>query len=210
MLLRTIFLLAFLAVLSETIVQGASALAQAALRQRALDASRLAFVTAEHAAQAAIAQGVTPAPIATCAYAGANGCEINVQTTFATPAAAPSPSACPGTACTVVLQNNSAVSEGRAVVLISSVVSAASGAQLAARSGLVAFRTFATPPYASIVGGADGSFDALIDGGPGDDAGAPNTLITVQYTTNSGSTTAGNVWQPLVESPPSAVPGWDH
>jgi hypothetical protein len=223
MLLRTVFLLALLAVLGETIVHGAASLAQAALRQRALDAARLAFVSGVRTAQASVAQSiaanpqtsnfVAPAPIATCAYADANGCQINVQTNFAVQSAvpAPSPSACPGTACTIVLQSNSAVSESRASFAIASIVSAASGATLASRNGIVAFRTFATPPYASIVGGTDATLDALINGGAGDDAGSFNTLITVEYDPSAGgSSTAGNVWQPIIESPASAAPAWDH
>ncbi len=223
MLLRTVFLLALLAVLGETIVHGAASLAQAALRQRALDAARLAFVSGVRAAQNSVAQSIAsnpqtssfaaPAPTATCAYADANGCEINVQTTFATQTAAPAPSptSCPGTACTIVLQSNSAVSEARASFAIASVVSAASGATLASRSGVVAFRTFATSPYTSIVGGTDTSLNGLINGGAGDDAGAANTLITVVYDPSAGgSSTAGNVWQPIIESPASAAPAWDH
>jgi hypothetical protein len=211
-LLRTMFLLAFLAVLGETIVHGAASLAQAALRARALDLAHTAFVSGVRAAQASIAQGVAPAPIATCAFADANGCEINVQTTIATatPSAAPAASACPGTPCTVILQGNSAVSEARTTFLISTVVNAASGATLATRSGTVAFRTFATPPHAAIIGGADGTLSALLDGGAADDAGAPTTLITVEYDPNSGGTnTDGNVWQPVIEDPASAAPAWE-
>ena len=221
MLLRTLFLLALLAVLGETIVHGAASLAQAALRQRALDAARLAFVSGVRAAQASVAQSVAanpqassfaaPAPIETCAYADANGCELNVQTHCEAQSAAPAPSSCPGTACTIVLQNNSAVSETRASFVIASVVSATSGATVASRSGIVAFRTFAAAPYASIVGGADATLDALFNGGAGDDAGAPNTLINVEYDPNAGgASTAGNVWQPAIESPASAAPAWDH
>jgi hypothetical protein len=206
------FLLALLAVLGETIVHGAASLAQAALRARALDAARTAFVSGERAAQASFAQGTAPEPIATCAFADANGCEINVQTTIAaaTPSAAPAATACPGTPCTVMLQGNSAVSEGRTTFLISSVVSAATGATLATRSGTVAFRTFAAPPYAAIVGDADATLSALLDSGAADDAGEPTTLITVEYDPNGGgANTAGNVWQPVIENPPSAAPAWE-
>jgi Tfp pilus assembly protein PilV len=223
MLLRTVFLLALLAVLGETIVHGAASFAQAALAQRALDAARVAFVSGMRTAQTSIAQTLAanpqtsifaaPAPIATCAYADTSGCEIEVQTTFAARSAAPapSPSSCPATACTIVLQSNSAVSEARASFVVSSVVvSAASGATLASRSGIIAFRTFATPPYASIVGGTDATLDALINGGAGDDAGAPNTLIAVEYdASGGGSSTAGNVWLPVIENPASAAPAWD-
>jgi hypothetical protein len=211
-LLRTTFLLALLAAVAQTIVHGAASLAQVGLRQRALDVARTAFVTGVHTAQTAVAQGSVPSPSATCAYADANGCEINVQTTFATPtpAAVPTPGTCPATACTVMLQGNSAVSEARAAYVISSVVRAASGATLATRTGIVAFRTFATAPYASIVGSTDGTLDALMNAGTGDDAGAANTLITVEYDPSGGGTgTAGNVWQPVIENPVPAAPAWE-
>jgi len=201
------FVLAMLAVLGETLVHGAASLARVALHQRALDAARLAFVSGTRAAQSALARGETPTPTATCAYADAAGCEIAVQTTFALPAAAATPGTCPGTPCVVELQSNSAVDEGRAAYVISTTVMAANGAPLASRSGVVAFRTFATAPYAAIVGGADGT---LGENAPGDDAGSANTLITVEYDLRGGaSATAGNVWQPLVESPASAAPAWD-
>ena len=212
MLLRTIFLLALLTALGETIVHGAASLAQAALRQRALDAARTGFVSGVRAAQASIAQGVAPVPVATCAFADANGCEIVAKTTVATatPSVAPAATGCPGTPCTVILQDNSAVREARATFVISSVVSSATGATLATRSGTVAFRTYATPPYASIVGGADATLGALLNGGAADDAGAPTTLITVEYDPSGGSaSTTGNVWQALIENPASAAPAWE-
>jgi hypothetical protein len=110
----------------------------------------------------------------------------------------------------VILQGNSAVSEARATFLISTVVNSASGATLARRSGTVAFRTFATPPYAAIVGGADATIGALLDGGAADDGGAPTSLITVEYDPSDGGTnTAGNVWQPVIENPASAAPAWE-
>lgn len=212
MLLRTMFLLALLAVIGETIVHGAASLAQVALRQRAVDTARTAFISDVQVAQTAAAQGSVPAPVATCAYADTGGCEINVQTTFATPtpAAAATPAACPGTACTVVMQGNSSVSEGRATYIISSVVSAANGAPLASRVGVVTFRTFATAPFASVVGSTDATIDPLMNGGTADDAGATNSLITVEYDLRGGGgATAGNVWQPVVESPASAAPAWE-
>ncbi len=221
MLLRTLFLLALLGVLGETIAHGAAALAQAALRERAADAVRSAIASGTYSAQASIAQAIAadpqasafaaPAPIATCAYGDASGCEIDVVTSFATPTAAPSsPASCPQADCTVMLQENSAVTEARASFVISSTASAASGAQLAARSQLVAYRTFATAPYAAIVGGTDASIDGLAAGGPGDDAGAPNSLITVEYdASGTGAASAGNVWQPVVESSATSAPAWD-
>jgi len=223
MLLRTLFLLLLLAVLGETIAHGAAALAQAALHQRAVDAARVAFVTGTHAVQASVAQVVSvhpqasvfpaPAPISTCAYAGTNGCEMNVLTTFSTPAPAitATPAACPGTDCIVELQGNSLVSEARATFLISATVTAPGGAPLASRTGEIALRTFGTAPWASVVGSSDSTLDALMNGGAGDDAGSNATSITVEYDPHGGgSATAGNVWQSRVESPASAAPNWDH
>jgi hypothetical protein len=210
MLLRTIFTLAFLAILSESLVHGAAALAQAALRERAIDAVRVAFASGTRSAQASLATGTTPLPQATCAYADASGCAILVQTTFATPAPAPSASTCPGTPCTIVMQGNTVVSESRAQMLVFAVATAANGAQLAQRGGAVAFRTFAPAPYAAIVGGADGTIDPIMDGGPGDDAGNATTLITVELDPQGGGApTAANVWQNAVEAPPSTSPAWD-
>lgn len=210
MLLRTMFVLALLAMLSETIVHGAAALAQAALRRRAIEAARIAFVDGTRQAQAALANGTVPLPQATCAYADADGCAIRVSTNFTTPAPAPTPSSCPGTPCTVVVQANTAVEESRAQYTIAVVASAANGAQLASRSGAVAYRTFATAPYAAVVGGADDTLTPFANGGPGDDAGTANALITVEMDPAGGGTgTPANVWQPVVEAPPSAAPLWD-
>jgi hypothetical protein len=221
-LLRTVFLLAFLAISAQSIVAGAGALAKVALQRRALDAADSGFTSGVRAAQSAVAQSIAasggtasllvPTAIATCAYADAAGCELNVRTTFATPtpAAAPPPQSCPQTDCTVLLQANTSVAEGRVALLISSVVSSPSGAQLASRSGLAAFRTYATPPYASLVGGVDASVDALMNGGAADDGGSPSTLITVEYVPSNGASgVPANVWQPLVETSATSAPAWE-
>jgi hypothetical protein len=209
-LLRTIFLLAFLAVLGETIAYGAMALAQAQLRQRALDATKLAFANGVRSVQEALANGTAPLPAATCAYANAGGCAITVTTSFATAPPSPAASSCPGTPCAIVLQRNTAVSEGRAAFTITATASSASGGTLATRSSLIAFRTFAAAPYAALVGSADGSFNALANGGPGDDAGNAATLIDVELDASTGgSSVAGNVWQSAIEAPAQAAPAWD-
>lgn len=221
MLLRTIFMLALIAIAGEAIVHAAGALARAALHQRALDAARTALAAAVSQAQATIALAVEanpgtagvplPAPTATCAYADANGCQLNVQTVFATPtpAAAPAPSACPQTDCVVMLQGNTAVAEGRVTWLITTTVTASAGAQLATRSGIAAFRTYGVPPYASLAGGVDASIDALMTGGVADDAGSPASLITVQYAPSGGGTgRSGNVWQPVTQTSAMTAPAW--
>jgi hypothetical protein len=220
-LLRTIFILALLGVLGETIAHGAAALAGAALRERAVDAVAAAFASGTRSAQAVVAQTLAsnpqastfpvPSPTSTCAYGDASGCAIAVTTIFATPTPPPSnPVACPQTGCTVMLQANTAVSEARASFVISSVANGLGGAELAARSQSVSFRTFATPPYATIVGGADSTLDSLASDGPGDDGGAPNSLISVEYDpSGTGAPSSGNVWRPLLESWAAPASAWD-
>lgn len=220
MLLRAIFILALLTIVGETIVHGAGALAATALHHRALDAARTALVSGVRTAQSSVAETIAanpsatafpvPAPTATCAYADGGGCELLVATSFASASATATPAACAQNGCTVMLQRNSAVSEARASFTIVTTVSAPGGAQLAARSGVAAFRTFALPPYASLVGGVDASVDALMNAGAADDAGSASSLITVQYApAGGGAESSGNVWQPLDESGSTAAPPWD-
>lgn len=222
MLLRTIFVLALVAVLAEAIVHAAAALAMQALHQRALQTARSAFITAEQNAQATIAQTLAgdpsassfplPSPMATCVYADSNGCEIDARTSFSSPApAAFSPGApCPQTNCAILLQANSAVDEGRVRVLIATTIDAANGAQLATRSGIATFRTFGVAPYATLAGSVDASADALMNGGSADDAGAAASLITVQYAPSGGGAgIAGNVWQSANEASPTSAPAWE-
>jgi hypothetical protein len=137
---------------------------------------------------------------------------MNVETSFATPAPTVSttPPACPQTDCAIALQRNSAIGEGRASMLVTTVVTAASGATLATRAGVAAFRTFDVPPYAALVGGVDASVDALMTGGAADDAGSASSLITVQYQpSGGGAATSGNVWQTQVEASATAQPAWE-
>ena len=222
MLLRTIFMLALVAIAGEAIVHAPGALARAALHQRALDAARTALAAGVGEAQATIALALQanpgaaavplPMPLATCAYSDANGCELRVQTVFATPtpAAAPSPASCPQTDCVVMLQGNSAVAEARITWRITATVSAPAGAQLATRSAVAAFRTYGAPPYASLAGGVDASIDALMTGGVADDAGSPSSLITVQYAPSGGGAgTSGNVWDALTQTSATAAPAWE-
>ncbi len=149
-----------------------------------------------------------PAPIATCVLADASGCALTASTVFARAVPSPAASACPQSTCTIVLQENSAVTEARAAYAITTVITAPSGATVATRSDVVAFRTFGVPPYATPVGGADGTVDALIDAGPGDDAGAAASLITVEY--DSGAIKVpGNVWNAATENAAITTPAWD-
>ncbi len=217
MLIRAMVLIAFVAVLAETIVYGAAALARMAFHAREHAAVRAAFSDAVRGAQSAAAGGPVPQPSATCGYATNTGCVITVRTmiSVATPVPASTPSACPEDGCTVYEQNNSHVAESRASYAITAQVLASNGDVLMTRSGIVAFRTFATPPYAALVGSLDATLDAIADGGAGDDAGSasnPNsTLIHVEYQQTGGPATPvpADVWRALDEHPATAAPSWD-
>ena len=76
MLIRTMLLIAFAAVLGEAIVFGSAALARMSLHAREAAAIRSAFSDAIREAQNAAITGVIPAPVATCAYANKGGCAI--------------------------------------------------------------------------------------------------------------------------------------
>jgi len=216
MLLRAMFLLAAIAVLVETLLHGAAALARAALQQQELGATRAAFAAAIAAAQNTAASQGVPTPFATCYLSGASGCAIGATATVSTPTpgAAATPSACPDTACTVYLQNNTAVAESRVTYHVVATVTAANGDALVTRAGDIAFRTFETPPYASLVGTLDATLDALENGGVGDDGGNANaagTLIDVEYVRSGVPSTPipGNVWRALDEHPALGLPAWD-
>jgi len=216
MLLRTMFLLVLIAALAETVVHGAAALARTSLEQTELSAMRAAFVAAVASAQDAAANRTAPAPFATCYVASGTQCDVAVTATIAssTPSAQVTPSVCPHTNCTIYLQNNSAVAESRVAYHLVMTVRAGNGDVLASRATNVAFRTFAAPPYATLVGSLDGTLDAIANGGTGDDggnAGAAGTLINVEYVSSgaSASPIPGNVWRSQDQHPASVVPAWD-
>jgi len=216
MLLRTLFLIALLALLAEIAIAGASALARASLAHRELLALRAAFVAAVAAAQQAAPGDTVPSPVATCFLANSAGCEIAATATISTPtpSALATPATCPQTDCTVYLQNNSAVSESRVAYHVVATVSAANGDVLVSRQSDIAFRTYATAPYASLVGSLDATLDALEAGGTGDDGGNANaagTLINVEYVPSgvASSPIPGNVWQAAGEHPATSAPAWD-
>jgi len=216
MLLRALFLLLLVATLSETAVHGAGALARVALQHAELAAMRTASSAAVAAAASAAPSGTVPTPFATCYLAHDTACEISVTSTLTTgtPSAIATPSACPGTPCTIFLQSNTAVAEGRAVYHIVTTVTANNGDVVLSRQGDIAFRTFATPPYTALVGSLDATLDALGNGGVGDDGGnasAAGTLISIEYVPSgaSGSPIPGNVWRSQDQQPVTAVPSWD-
>jgi hypothetical protein len=210
-------LIAFVAVLGEGIVYGAAGLARMSFHARVHAAIRSAFADAVHQAQTAAINGTVPLPVATCAYANDAGCAITVRTAIvaATPAPSPAPSSCVTAGCTVYMQNNSHVSESRASYAITESVVASNGDVLMSRTATVAFRTFATAPYASLVGSLDATLDAIAKGSAGDDGGsaspANSTLIHVEYrqSGNPAVRIPGDVWRAQVEHPATTSPSWD-
>lgn len=217
MLIRAMVLIAFVTVLAETIGYGAAALARMSFHAREHAAVRAAMSDAIRRTQNAAAGGSIPQPSATCAYATNLGCAITVKTAIAVPAPNPgsTPSSCTNAACTVYLQNNSHVGESRATYEITAQVIAANGDVMMTRAGVVAFRTFATAPYAALVGSFDATLDAIANGGVGDDAGSASqtnaTLIHVEYQQQGSpaTQTPADVWRALDEHPATAAPSWD-
>jgi len=225
MLLRTLFIIALFAVLAETIVHGVHALAQIELRRSAAIAVHGEFESATTAVQRTLAAAIqaggdpqnlapaAPAPAATCILAAGSGCALKGRATIAF-TAAPSPAAtpCAKGACTVYMQNNDAVDEGRVSATISAEALAGNGAVLATRTAAVTFRTFRLAPYAALDGSLDGS---LAQAGVGDDGGAapngtaPGSLIDVIYQNRvSKKSIPANVWRSQVQNTGAAPEAW--
>jgi hypothetical protein len=218
-LLRTLFIIALFAVVAETIVHGVHALAQVALRRSAASGVQRQFESATTAARQSLAAAVeaggdpqnltppAPAPAATCVLAAANGCAVEGRATISfTTAALPSATPCPSDACTIYVQDNDAVDEGRVRATIAAQALAPNGAVLASRSESVTFRTFRVAPYAALAGSLDGSLGRLAGSGDGDDGGAvpngtaPGSLIDVIYENRATKKSMpANVWHSQVE-----------
>ena len=228
MLLRTLFIIALFAVVAETIVHGVHALAQIALRRSAATGLQRQFESATTAARQSLAAAVeaggdpqnltpaAPAPSATCILAAANGCAVDGRATISfTAGALPSAAPCASGACTIYVQDNDAVDEGRVRATIAAQALAPNGAVLASRSGSVTFRTFRVAPYAALAGSLDGSLDRLAGSGDGDDGGAvpngaaPGSLIDVIYENRATKKSMpANVWHSQVERIDAAREAW--
>lgn len=216
MLLRTLVVLLLVATLAETVVHAAAALARASFHQTELAAMRAASNAAISAGASAAPSNAVPTPFATCYLANDTGCDVAVTATLTspTPSSVATPSACPSTNCTVYLQRNSAVAESRVAYHVVTTVTANNGDVVLSRQGDIAFRTFATPPYAALVGSLDATLDALENGGKGDNGGnasAAGTLISIEYVPSgaSASPIPGNVWRSQDQHPATVVPLWD-
>jgi hypothetical protein len=227
MLLRALFIAALFAAVAETVVHGASALAQIALRRAAASSLQRQFESSATATQRALAaavraggdpqhlEPVAPEPSATCVLASASGCALEgrAAVTFASPL--PSATPCAADACTIYVQDNDAVGEGRVAATIAVEAVAPNGAVLAARSAAVNFRTFRVAPYAALAGSLDGSLLRLSGAGPGDDGGAvpngtaPGSLIDVVYENRTTKKTMpANVWRSQVQGPGVTPEAW--
>ena len=134
---------------------------------------------------------------------------------FPTAAASPSADACASGACTIYVQNNDAVDEGRVSATIAVQALAPNGAVLASRSQTVTFRTFRVAPYAALAGSLDGSLLRLAGAGDGDDGGAvpngtaPGSLIDVVYENRTTKKTMpANVWRSQVQRSGTLPEAW--
>jgi hypothetical protein len=228
-LIRTLFVVLLFATLAETIVHGAQSLAQVTLRRQAATAAHDELVAAAASARDAIAravqaggdpralQPVAPSPVPTCRLSGASGCLLTGASVIAFSSSASGSGGttpCEGDACTIYEQGNDNVAEGRIGVTITSQIAATNGAVVEQRTAAIAFRTLLVAPYASIVGGLDGS-NAMSGTTAGDDGGAapngtaPGTLIDVLYqNASTGATMPGNVWQPQLQNAAGSPPAW--
>jgi hypothetical protein len=225
-LLRTLFALALLSALAETMLHAANALAQSLVRRQALmtvhDEVETATVAARDAIAAAIAEGADPrspdpSPPAIqprCGVRLRSGCAIEgtAVVRFTEPHESASP--CPLGECTVYRQEDDAIAEGRIGVAITVRARAHDGGTLASRDVLLTFRTLRVAPYAALTGQAD-----VTAGGrdvPGNDAGAapigaaPGTLIDVVYENAvTGAKIPANVWHAEAERGRGAPAAWN-
>lgn len=229
MLLRTLFLLTMLSALAETFVHGVHALAQATLRREAATAVRAELLSATTQARDAVARAieaggdprklvpVVPALAPVCRLRIRGRCAIEGVAKIAFDAAAAgspgTPVPCPSSDCTIYLQANDAVAEGRIAATIRAQALAATGAVLAARTARVSFRTLRVEPFATLAGQQDVSMPGITV--PGDDGGAapydaaPGTLIDVRYENAvTGASVPANVWRSQVQSEEAPPPPW--
>lgn len=206
-------LIAFIALLGETIIAGSASLGRSAMRARELRVLRAGLASTIAQTQSAIAQNVAVQPITSCAYANASSCALTLVASVSPATPAPQATGACGAACEVTMQGNASVAESRASFSISAKLLAENGDPVVSRSGTISFRTFNAPPYATLVGSLDATLDALMNGGTGDDGGstsaANGTLIHVQYqNTATGNGLAADSWRVLTEQPATQSPDW--
>jgi hypothetical protein len=225
MLLRTLFVVAFLAALGATIVHATASLANARVHRRATLAVDRAVASALAAVQSAIATQIqssadpralqleVPNTATSCAAYHASTCALTITTTLdATAEAAPSGSPC-APLCASDVQGNDAIAEGRTSVRVRVVATGSDGTSLAMRDRYVVFRVWKVAPYVALAGTRDVSTDAIANGtSEGDDAGTPAvTTVGVRYVnTRTGASVEGNAWSSQGWSNSNAsVTDWD-
>ena len=186
MLANALFYVALIALAASTLLSAGAAmtrmtilrLSQSALAsgyQRAASTLqlRLSSEIATHGFPSPL-PSFTPLPQA-CA-GGVSACDYTTSATIALTQAAPetfAPACDPSSSnCASNEEANAYVGERRLSARITVTVNARDGTILAARAGDVVLRTFSVPPYVTIAGSRDGSFDEYAAArAPGDDGG---------------------------------------
>jgi hypothetical protein len=219
-LLRTVFVVAFLVALAGVIVGATASLARAQVHRRAAIAADASFAQAVAATQAGIASAIAggadsrnltfvpPSTPPACAAVDAGGkCALNVTTSIDNTTTQPIATSADAAACTPLcaqnIQGNDAIGEGRLAVRVRAAVSGASGEIFAARDRYAIFRTLRLPPYAALIGTRDATSETIgIGNMEGADAGVPAlSTIDVRYVNAAtGASLDANAWQ---------TRGWD-
>jgi hypothetical protein len=119
-----------------------------------------------------------PAPLPAACVDGGNPCsyETSAAIAFVQTAAPAAASSCDTSQsnCAVNEEANPYVAEGRVIARITVNVSTAQGAVLTTRTNDVVLRTLSVPPYVTVAGTRDGTFDDVASAATaGDDGGAP-------------------------------------
>ncbi|MDQ2872394.1 MAG: hypothetical protein M3R35_04615 [Candidatus Eremiobacteraeota bacterium] len=179
-----------------------------ALRSGAIDARALAPLPVLVPAPRACANAASPCSFFTDARA------TFINTVDVAPVSVTGPP-CDGTTtnCGANLESNTAVNEGRIAARITVDVTAPDGTLLATRTKTAIFRTFAVPPYVTIAGSRDATFEAG-NASEGDDGGlmpqssADETVVRVRYHNDAtGAVSDGSRWQQQGWSNGSAATG---
>ena len=206
-------LIAFIALLGETMIAGSASLGRSAMRATELRVLRDGLASTIAQTQSAIAQNVVVQPLTSCAYSNGSGCALRLVTSVSPTTPAPQATGACAATCVVAVQGNASVAESRATFSIRAQLLAENGDPVVSRSGTISFRTFNAPPYATLVGSLDATLDALMNGGTGDDGGstsaANGTLIHVQYqNAATGNGLSADSWRVLNEQPATHSPDW--
>lgn len=238
MLAGTLYALALVALLAATILSAGLAMTRMTISRMAQPyitaGYQRALTSLEQSVSADMQTGGIPSPApvftpipAQCANAA---CTYKTSETIAltTTGAPVNGSACDAskTNCAPNVQSNAYVAESRVAAQISVTVTDASGATVATRTGTVILRTFDAPPYVTLAGSRDGTFDDIAAShAAGDDGGAPpatpdpcasaspgiadDTTVRVAYrNAGSGACVNGSSWSDSSYGSNPAPTGW--